>query len=113
MRAFEIVIREAGPYAVMTSYNFINGEKVPESRLLCTDVLRGEFGFEGVLVTDWGNDSDHVRELAAGHDLKMSFGAPDKVAQAMADGRLSRRRVEEAVGRILTLIMKTAGSHNK
>lgn len=113
MKAFEIVIREAGPYAVMTSYNFINGEKVPESRLLCTDVLRGEFGFEGVLVTDWGNDSDHVRELAAGHDLKMSFGAPDKVAQAMADGRLSRRRVEEAVGRILTLIMKTAGSHNK
>lgn len=110
MKAFEIVIREAEPYAIMTSYNFINGEKVPENRLLCTDVIRGEFGFEGVLVTDWGNDSDHVKELAAGHDLKMSFGSPDRVAQALENGSLSRERVEESVKRILTLIMKTAGS---
>lgn len=110
MKAFEIVIREAAPFAIMTSYNFINGKKVPEDRLLCMDVIRREFGFDGVLVTDWGNDSDHVKELAAGHDLKMSFGSPDRVAQALADGGLSRSRVEESVKRILALILKTAGS---
>ena len=108
MKAFEIAVRDAAPYAIMTSYNHINGEKVPESRLLCTDVMREEFGFDGVLVTDWGNDSDHVKELAAGHDLKMSFGTPDRVEAALAAGTLSRTRVEESVKRILTLLLKVA-----
>ena len=77
--------------------------------MFCSDILRGEFGFEGVLMTDFGNDSDHVKGLAAGHDLKMSFGDPKRVYEAMENGLLFRERVLESARRVLRLILDTAG----
>ncbi len=108
-RAFERVIREADPYAIMTSYNFINGIKVCEDPVICKTIMRDEFGFKGVLITDYANDSIHVKELAAEHDLKMHFGDPRSVNAALEDGSLSKESVRKCVKRILELIWKTAG----
>lgn len=107
MRAFERVIKEASPYSVMTSYNFINGIKVCEDPTLCRDILHGEFGFCGVLMTDYGNDSLHVKELAASHDLKMSRGDVESVVAAIESGALSRTLVEESAMRVLEMIKNT------
>ena len=113
MRGFEIAIKEASPYAIMTSYNFINGIKVPEYGTICREIMRDEFGYCGMLVTDWENNSVHVRELAAGHDLKMASGNAPAVADAIRSGELSRGRVEESACRILEFIAKTAGKNIK
>lgn len=107
MRAFERVIKEAAPYSVMTSYNFINGIKVCEDPTLCRDILHGEFGFCGVLMTDYGNDSLHIKELAASHDLKMSRGDVESVVAAIESGALSRTLVEESAMRVLEMIKNT------
>ncbi len=108
-RGFEISIRECEPYAIMTSYNHINGIKVCEDPVICETVIREELGFTGMLITDYGNDSVHVKELAAGHDLKMSFGDPKSVENAIADGTLSREKVKHSVKKILELVARTAG----
>ncbi len=110
-KGFEIAIRECEPFALMTSYNHINGIKVCEDPILCENVLREEFGFTGTLITDYGNDSVHIKELAAGHDLKMSFGDPKGVEAALKSGTLSREKVKRSVKYILKLIAKTAGNH--
>ncbi len=109
-KGFENSIAECQPYALMTSYNHINGIKVCEDPMICETILRDEFGFEGMLITDYGNDSVHVKELRAGHDLKMSFGDPKSVEAAMADGTLPREKVKRSVKYILEMIAKTAGT---
>ena len=109
MRAFERVVKDADPWSIMTSYNYINGVKVPEDARICEDVIRGDFGYRGMLMTDFGNDSAHAKELAAGHDLKMPFGDVNAVTAALADGTLSREKVRECAARVLELVARTAG----
>jgi beta-glucosidase-like glycosyl hydrolase len=107
MKAFEIVIERSQPMAIMTSYNLINGTKVSENTIFVDTILRGEFGFEGLVMSDFANDSDHVRELAATQDLKMHYGDPRSVCKAMAEGKLSRETVRDCVKRVLTLVAQT------
>jgi beta-glucosidase-like glycosyl hydrolase len=107
MKAFEIIIKEAKPYAIMTSYNHINGIKVSENPLFVEQIMRNEFGFDGLVMSDFSNDSDHVRELAATQDLKMNFGDPRTVCQKLSEGKLSRETVRACVKRVLELIIKT------
>lgn len=109
MRAFERVIKNSSPYAVMTSYNFINGIKVCENPVFCRDVIRNDFGYDGVLMSDFGNDSLHVKEIAAGHDLKMPVGDVKSILSALSDGTLSRENVRLSAKRVLSLIEKTVG----
>ena len=108
MRGFEIAVRESDPYSIMTSYNLINGIKVSENPLFCTGVIRDDFGYTGMLMSDFANDSNHVKELAAGQDLKMHFGDIRSVTLALADGTLDRQGVRTCIKRILELIMRTA-----
>jgi beta-glucosidase len=107
MKAFEIIIKEANPYAIMTSYNHINGIKVSENPLFVEQIMRNEFGFDGLVMSDFSNDSDHVRELAATQDLKMNFGDPRTVCKKLGEGKLSRETVRACVKRVLELIIKT------
>lgn len=108
MKAFEIVIKRSNPWSIMTSYNLINGVKVCEDPHYCQGVIRNDFGYEGVLMSDFGNDSVHLKELTAGHDLKMPYGEPLVIAEALTNGTLDREEVKTCVKRILKLIMNTA-----
>lgn len=107
--AFEIAVKKAQPWTVMCSYNRINGVYASEDPWLLTDVLRGDWGFEGYVVSDWGAVSDRVAGVAAGLDLEMpaSGGVNDrKVMEAVLAGKLEEAVVDRAVERILTINYK-------
>lgn len=86
LTAFEIVVKEAQPRSLMTSYNLVNGVYAHENRHLLTDILRGEWGFTGMVVSDWGGSNDAAKAAAAGASLEMP-----------APGLASARRILDAV----------------
>lgn len=106
MKGFELAVKEANPWAIMSSYNHVNGIKACESEELITDVPRNEWHWDGVFATDWWNDSNHVRELKAGHDLKMATGDIEGVTQALDSGELTREQVYVSAERVLNMLMK-------
>ncbi len=106
LRAFEIIVREARPWAIMSSYNIINGRRASESRELLTGILRNEWGYGGVVMTDWWTRGEHYKEILAGNDLKMANGYPERVLAAMEKGALCRRDLELCARRVLELILK-------
>ncbi len=107
IKGFEIAVKEANPWAIMSSYNHVNGIKVCESYELITTVPRDEWEWDGAFFTDWWNDSKHVEELKAGHDLKMCAGDIDGVTAALDSGELTREQVYKCAERVLNMIMKT------
>ncbi|MBU8819769.1 glycoside hydrolase family 3 C-terminal domain-containing protein [Mycolicibacterium goodii] len=113
LRAFEHVVREAAPWTVMCSYNRINGVYASENTWLLTDVLRGEWGFDGVVVSDWGAVRDRVAAVAAGLDLEMpssgGFGDSEVVA-AVTTGALDAAAVATAAERVARLALRAHGS---
>ena len=106
LRAFEIVVREAEPWAIMSSYNIINGHRASECRALLTGILREEWGYTGVVMTDWWTKGEHYKEILAGNDLKMANGYPERVRQAEELGLVSRADLEICARRVLELILK-------
>ena len=106
IRGFEIAVKLADPWAIMSSYNHANDVKVCEDYTMITSIPRDEWGWDGVFFTDWWNDSSHVEELKAGHDLKMATGEIDRVTEALDNGTLSRAEVERCAGRILRMLLK-------
>lgn len=106
LRAFEIIVREAQPWAIMSSYNIINGRRASESRELLTDILRGDWGYTGMVMTDWWNRAEHYKEILAGNDLKMASGYPERVQAALEKGLVTRADLEACAGRVLELILK-------
>ena len=113
LRAFEIAVKEAAPWSVMSSYNKINGTYVGESRDLLTKTLRGEWGFDGFVVSDWGAVNDRVLAAEAGLDLEMPYydGSGDRaLAEAVRSGRLDEKVLDEAVKRILKIVFRYCDS---
>ncbi|WP_296370767.1 MULTISPECIES: glycoside hydrolase family 3 C-terminal domain-containing protein [unclassified Pseudonocardia] len=126
--AFEHVVTTAGPWTVMCAYNKVNGEYASQHHWLLTDVLRGEWGFDGLVVSDWGAVHDRVAALVAGLDLEMPphLGVSDKaIVDAVADGSLDEAVLDTTVGRVLGLVERarsrqpatvdvatTAGAHH-
>ena len=109
LRNFEIAIRESNPWAVMSSYNSLNGQRVQSHRGLLTDLLRGEWGFRGVVMTDWGEPRITVDQIHAGNDLLMG-GKPQQVkdiVEGVKNGALSEADVDEGVHRVLRYILQT------
>lgn len=106
LRPFEIVVREAEPWAIMSSYNIANGRRASECRELLTDILRDEWGYTGVVMSDWWTRGEHYKELLAGNDLKMANGYPERVRRAMEMNLVSRADLEVCARRILELILK-------
>jgi beta-glucosidase len=105
--AFERVVTQAQPWTVMCSYNRINGVYASENRWLLTDVLRRDWGFDGLVVSDWGAVSRRDAAVAAGLDLEMPSsggGGTRTVLAALAAGELSEADVDLAVTRVLTLV---------
>ncbi|MUL80466.1 beta-glucosidase [Mycobacterium sp. CBMA247] len=106
LRAFEVVVRQAGPWTVMCSYNRINGVYAAENTWLLTAVLRDEWGFDGVVVSDWGAVADRPTAVAAGLDLEMptTGGISDtELGSAVRAGRLDAAAVTQAAARVARL----------
>lgn len=109
LKNFEIAVRESQPWTIMTAYNYINGVHAAENHWLLTDVLRGEWGFEGAVMTDWGGGYDNPGIIRAGNDM-IQPGSDDRyeaVLKAVKDGTLPRKSLDECVTRVLELIVKT------
>ena len=103
--AFEHVVRTARPTTVMCAYNRVNGTHASQDPWLLTQVLRREWGFEGLVVSDWGAVNDRVAALAAGLDLEMPpSGTDQEVVDAVRSGRLPEEDLDQAVRRVLTLV---------
>lgn len=109
LRGFQRVVEEAQPWTVMCAYNRINGVYASEDPWLLTDVLRGEWGFAGLVVSDWGAVDDRVTGLPAGLDLEMpsSQGRTDaQLVAAVRAGELDEERLDIAAGRVIDLVRK-------
>ena len=105
--AFEKAVKQEQPWTVMCSYNRLNGEYASQNRWLLTDLLRGEWGFKGYVMSDWGAVSDRVKGVAAGLDLEMpsSGGTNDRrIVEAVRSGALEESCVDESVRRILRIV---------
>ena len=108
LKGFEIAVKESDPITVMSSYNLINGQHTSESWELLTGILRREWGFKGMVVTDWGVKNDPVKEVKAGNDLKMPTGYPDELKAAVEKGELTRAELELCTKRILEMMLRLA-----
>ncbi len=106
LTSFETAVKEGKPWTVMCAYNRLNGEFGSENKYLLNDILREEWGYDGLVVTDWGAANDRVKGLIAGQDLEMpSSGTVNdsKVEAAVKDGSLPVEYVDRAVRRLLEL----------
>lgn len=116
LSAFEKTVKQAQPWTLMCSYNRINNVYSCENKWLLSDVLRDEWGFEGLVMTDWGAMNDRVKALEAGLELEMP--GPDayndrKIAEAVRNGALEESVLDQAVERLLTLIFKASEVEKK
>lgn len=109
LQGFETAVKEAQPWSVMCSYNRVNGEQVSESKTMLNDILRQEWNFNGVVVSDWGAVNDRVKGLKSGLDLEMpsSYGMNGKkIKAAIENGTLSEVDLDKAVRRNINLAFK-------
>ncbi len=106
LRAFEIIVREEQPWAIMSSYNVVNGRRASESRELLTSILRDEWGYTGLVMSDWWTRGEQYKELLAGNDLKMANGYPERVEEAMKLGAVNRSDLKICAKRVLELILR-------
>lgn len=106
LKAFEIIVKEAKPWSIMSSYNIVNGHRASENRELLEDILRGEWGFDGMVTTDWWTNGEHYKEVKAGNDVKMATGFPERLMEALEKGILTREDMEICAKRVLELILK-------
>jgi hypothetical protein len=107
---FRLVIKNANPWCIMTSYNKVNGMETAENRELLTDIVRGEWKYDGLIMSDWWNDSIQSKELLAGQSLKMKSGQESVVIGAYKNGILSREVIEENAKHVIELVMKSNAS---
>lgn len=105
LKGFEICVKESKPKMIMTAYNVINGVRASENTELLTGILRGEWGFEGMITSDWRNYADHEQEVKAGNDVKMPIGTPEKLLDALNARTLKREELCVCVKRILDMIL--------
>ena len=109
LKGFEIAVKESDPWTVMSSYNKLNGEYTQQSHGLLTTILRDEWGFGGIVMTDWGTKEGTVKAVNAGNDL-MEPGMQveiDRIIAAVNAGEISQEQLDKNVRNMLTYIVKT------
>lgn len=116
LSAFERVVKKAHPYAVMASYNKINGASATENKTLLTDILRGEWGFDGAVISDWGACYDMAKAYSAGMDLEMPDGGKyheSKTVCAINSGELKMADIDRACANVAKLAVKCSAPKEK
>ncbi len=109
LKGFEIAVKESDPWTVMSSYNYVNGTYTSESNDLLTKILRDEWGFKGLVMTDWFGGTDAVAQIEAGNDL-LEPGRPqqyDALVAAMNSGKLAMEDVDLCVSRVMNLVLRS------
>ena len=112
LTGFEIAVKEGGAKALMTSYNQVNGTYSNENTHLLKDILREEWGYEGIVITDWGGSNDHVKGVAAGSDLEMPTPGMDsarQIVKAVQENRIPEEAVDACVDRLLDAALTLTG----
>src|ERR1035437_9835392 len=108
LRGFEMAVKESQPWTVMSSYNRLNGYYTSENRDLITTILRDEWKFEGMVMTDWGGGTDAVAQMNAGNDVLMPGNRQrQELLLALKNKALDEKVIDQNVERVLTFIMKT------
>lgn len=108
LTGFEIAVKEGKSKAIMSSYNRVNGTYANENKHLLTDILRNEWGFDGMVVSDWGGSNDAVKAVEAGANLEMpncGYGSACEIVKAVKDGTLSESVLDERVCELVKVIM--------
>ena len=109
LKAFGMAVRDAEPYTIMSCYNLVNGTRVASSHDLLTVYLRGECGFDGMVMSDWGSGGTVVEKVNAGNDINMPGSADDPalILSALADGTLDPDMLDKACANVLGLVVKS------
>lgn len=109
LASFETAVKEAKPWSVMAAYNKVNGEYCCENHHLLREILRDEWGYDGVVLSDWGAANDQMKGIPEGFDLRMPFNGKryqELIVKAVKDGTLKEEDLDRTVRRILTLVKK-------
>ena len=106
LRAFEMVVKNAKPWCIMSSYNIINGHRASECKELLTDILRDEWGYTGLVTSDWWSFGEHYKEVLAGNNVKMPLGFPKQLLESLEKGLITRTDLDKCAKRVLELILK-------
>jgi beta-glucosidase len=112
LKPFEIAVREANPWAIMSSYNLVNGVHADMNDHTLKDILRGEWGYDGTVISDWGGLNSTVESLQAGCDVEFPFSTKwrfGKLLEALNEGRISQDDIDRAAENVLTLVERTKG----
>ncbi len=104
--AFERIVKQAHPLAIMTSYNLINGCHAAENGDLITGVLQGEWGYDGLVITDWWGNSTHHLEVLAGSGVKMPGGHNDRLREELAKGTIARSDLEKCAAQLMRFLCR-------
>jgi len=109
LKPFEIVVKEARPWAIMSSYNKLNGKYTSQNPWLLTKVLREEWGFDGVVMSDWGAGDNPIEQVKAGNDLIMPGGdnVVSRLMDAVKRGELSEDEVNRSAARVIELVKRS------
>lgn len=113
LRPFEIAVREANPWAVMSSYNLVNGVHADENMHTLRNILRGEWGYDGTVISDWGGTNSTAEAIQAGCDIEFPYSTKwrfEKALKAIENGNLSIDDVDRAAKNVLTLVERIKGS---
>ena len=108
LRGFEYCVKAADPWTIMSSYNILNGVRVSENKELLTDILRDEWGFDGLVITDWYGLGVQYAEIAAGNDVKMGCGMPEHTVKMVEEGKLPLEILKISAKRVLEMLLKLA-----
>jgi len=106
LKGFEIAVKESKPWCIMTSYNKINGVYSAERYDLLTEILRNEWGFDGVVMSDWGAKIDFGKSIMAGNDVKMPNVSEAEINKVIEDDNFEIDALDNSVKRIMELILK-------
>ena len=110
LTGFEIVVKESAPKSIMTSYNLINGEYANENKHLLVDILKNDWGFDGMMVTDWGGSNDHALGVKLGSALEMPApggGSVRELLDAVKSGKITEADIDARAAEVLRLVMST------